>query len=85
MEEDADLAELSHAQHVITVPDFAPELCQQLRQVRHLVLLSLAARRLTPDNLQEAACSTPNVCLPAVAQQLNPSAGGGAQRPAGCC
>lgn len=33
-EEDADLAELSQAQHVITVPDFAPALCQQLRQVR---------------------------------------------------
>lgn len=28
-----DLSELSQAQHVITVPDFAPELCQQLRQV----------------------------------------------------
>jgi hypothetical protein len=29
----AELLELSQAQHVITVPDFAPELCQQLRQV----------------------------------------------------
>lgn len=29
----ADLLELSQAQHVMTVPDFAPKLCQQLRQV----------------------------------------------------
>jgi len=33
-----ELFELSQAQHVITVPDFAPELCQQLRQVRRNTL-----------------------------------------------
>lgn len=38
-EDDADeLSELSQAQHVITVPEFAPELCEQLRQVTYLPL-----------------------------------------------
>lgn len=45
--DEEELKELSTAQHVITVPDFAPELCQQLRQVlpchitTHLTLYTL--------------------------------------------
>jgi hypothetical protein len=37
--DEEDLKELSTAQHVITVPDFAPDLCQQLRQVLPVMLL----------------------------------------------
>lgn len=32
-EGEQELSELSQAQHIITVPDFAPALCQNLRQV----------------------------------------------------
>lgn len=80
-EEDAgELSELSQAQHVITVPDFAPELCQQLRQVRpggtasavgratqcFILLLMMHKRTIQRRATQATRCAPLDVCMPSV-------------------